>query len=136
MGRQKVFTGLGYCIEPKNIAWSPDGKRMAFEGWRLSGEGKRELSGIAVQKLDADGGADGVTVDPDHVSGLRYLVATSAAGKPQNAKWSPDSMHLLFEMVKPDGKRDLWSINADGTNAINLTKGIGDNFEGAWSTAK
>jgi Tol biopolymer transport system component len=133
--RKNVFTGLGYSIEPKNIAWSPDGSRMAFEGWRLRGEGQRELSGIAVQRLDADSG-DGVRVDPTHLEGFRYLLPTSAAGKPQNPKWSADSMHLLFEMVKPDGKRDLWSINADGTNAINLTKGVGDNFDGAWSTAK
>jgi len=130
-----VFTGLGYSIEPKNIAWSPDGSRMAFEGWRLRGDGQRELSGIAVQKLDADGSGEGVRVDPMHLGDLRYLVDASK-GKPQNPKWSADSKHLLYEVVGPEGKRDLWTINEDGTNAINLTKGTGDNFDGAWSPAK
>lgn len=134
--RTNLFTGLGYSIEPKNIAWSPDGSRMAFEGWRLRGDGQRELSGIAVQRLDADNSGGGVRVDSTHLEGLLYLLETSAVGKPQNPKWSADSMHLLFEMVKRDGKRDLWSINADGTNAINLTKGVGDNFDGAWAPAK
>lgn len=133
---KNVFRGLGYSIEPKNISWSPDGARMAFEGWRLKGEGERELSGIAVQKLDSDAAGQGVVVDAAHLEGLRYIVSASAAGKPQNPRWSPDSMHLLYEMVKPDGKRDLWSINADGTNAINLTKGVGDNFDGAWAPSK
>ena len=109
---------------------------MAFEGWRLSGEGQRELGGIVVQRLDANNSSEGVRVDAAHLDGLRFLLPTSAAGKPQNPKWSADSMHLLFEMVKPDGKRDLWSINADGTNRINLTNGVGDNFDAAWSPAK
>ncbi len=133
---QNVFTGLGYSIEPKNIAWSPDSNRMAFEGWRLTGENERELSGIAVQVLNTDAATNGVVVDPQHMDGFQYIVQSSADGKPQNPRWSPDSQHLLFEMLRPDGKRDLWSINADGTNKLNLTKGVGDNFDASWAPTK
>ena len=109
---------------------------MAFEGWRLRSEGERELRGIVVQKLDQDVSGEGVIIDAAHVDTLRCVVEAGSAGKPQNPKWSPDSQHLLFEMVRPDGKRDLWSINADGTNPINLTKGKGDNYDGAWAPTK
>jgi len=133
---KNLFRGYGYSIEPKNIAWSPDGSRMAFEGWRLKGEGERELKGIVIQKIDTDNGSDGIVVDAAHVNMIRYIIESTSAGKPQNPKWSPDSKHILFEMVLPDGNRDLWSINADGTNAINLTKGKGDNSDGAWAPIK
>ncbi len=131
-----LFTGVGYSYEPKNIAWSPDGSRMAFEAWRLTGEGQRSLSGITVMKVGTQDGAIGARVDQTNLDKMHFMVAASTDGKPQNPKWSSDSMHLLYEMVKPDGRRDLWSVNADGTNAINLTKGNGDNFDGAWSPAK
>lgn len=133
---RNLFIGLGYSIEPKNIAWSPDGAHMAFEGWRLKGEGQRELSGIAVLQVDAGNGVQGPMIDEAHADKMPYIVPSTPEGKPQNPRWSPDGRHLLYELVKPNGKRDLYVINADGTNPINLTKGNGDNYDGAWAPGK
>lgn len=137
---QPLYACLGYSVEPKNIAWSPDGSRLVFEVWLLKGEGIRELAGIRTLDIveagkDATGAPryKGYMVKPEDVPNLPLLVAAGSEGKPQNPRWSPDGRRLVFEMVRSDGKRDLWTINADGTNPINLTKGQGDNAEAAWA---
>ena len=125
-----VFAGVGYSIEPKNISWSPPkGARIAFEAWRLKSKGVREPRGIAVVSIDGKG----MMVDAAHAEGMRYLVPASPSGTPQKPRWSPDGNKLSFEMVRPDGKRDIWVINSDGTNSINLTHGEGDNMDAVWS---
>ncbi len=125
-----VFAGIGYSIEPKNMSWSPPkGARIAFEAWRLKSPGVREPRGIAVVSV----GGKGLMVDAARAESLRYLVPATAQGFPQRPQWSPDGNKLSYEMVHPDGKRDIWVINSDGTNAINLTRGVGDNLDAAWS---
>ena len=41
----------GWVSTPRNLAWSPDGKNLAFEAWYLKGEKERELKGIVVMKV-------------------------------------------------------------------------------------
>ncbi len=131
-----LFAALGYSVEPKNLAWSPDGTKMAFEVWRLAGEGSRELRGIVVMDTALDSSnPGGVVVTPQVVDSVRYMVQTDGDGKPMHPRWSPDGSRMLYEMQRPDGKHDLWIINADGTNRINLTKGQGDNTDASWSPA-
>jgi TolB protein len=137
---EPLYASLGYSVEPKNVAWSPDGSRLAFEVWLLKGEGVREPAGIRVLEIGESGkDADGNPVYqhyktlPEDVPNLQYLVAASADGKPQNPRWSPDGRRLVYEMVQANGRRDLWTINRDGTSPINLTKGQGDNTDAAWA---
>lgn len=147
---QNVLGCPGYGIQPKNIVWAPDNAapgapktiRLAFEVWLLKSEGVRELAGIRVLDVKENGTLpdgtpriEGVLTLPQEAATQPLLVAVGPDGKPQNPRWSPDGRRLLYEMVKPNGKRDLWTINADGTNPINLTKGVGDNTEGVWSPA-
>ena len=127
-----LFRCEGFSMEPKNIAWSPDGNNIAFEGWRLKSEGERELKGIVVLHVVGAG----VLVDEAHIDTVQYMLPATADGKPQNPRWSPDGSKILYEMVHPSGKRDLWVINSDGTNPLNLTKGKGDNMDGAWAPLK
>ena len=132
-----LFAGLGYSVEPKHIAWSPDGSKMAFETWRLKGEGVRELRGIVVMETTIDSShPQGIVVTPEMVDSVRYMVQAGPDGLPQNPRWSPDGSRLLYESQRSDGKHDLWVINTDGTNKINLTKGQGDNTDGTWSPAR
>ena len=140
--RQPLYACLGYSVEPKNIAWSPDGSRLAFELWLLKSEGVRELAGIRVIEMGEVGkDATGAPVYeryktlPQDVPQLSLLVAASDEGKPQNPRWAPDGRRLVYEVRRRNGKRDLWTINVDGTNAINLTKGQGDNSDAAWAPA-
>ena len=137
---EPLYACLGYSVEPKNIAWSPDGSLLAFELWVLKSEGVRELAGIRVLEIkeigkDANGAPkyQGYKNLPQDVPQLPVLVASGAQGKPQNPRWSPNGRRLVYEMLRPNGKRDLWTINADGTNPLNLTKGQGDNTEAVWA---
>ncbi len=131
-----LFAALGYSVEPKNLAWSPDGSKMAFEVWRLAGEGNREMRGLVVMDTVLDSAhPQGIVVVPEVVDSVRYMVQTDAEGKPTRPRWSPDGSRLLYEVLRPNGKHDLWVINSDGTNKINLTKGQGDNTDASWSPA-
>jgi Tol biopolymer transport system component len=133
---QPIYATLGYSVEPKNVAWSPDGSRLAFELWRLKSEGVREPAGIRVLEIKDPMGRPTnqlYKTAPDDVPNLPLLVAANKDGKPENPRWSPDGRRICYEMQRPDGKRDLWTIDADGTNRINLTKGQGDNSEAAWA---
>ncbi len=131
-----LFAGVGYSIEPKHIAWSPDGSKMAFEAWHLKGEGIRELLGIVVMNTTLDSSMpQGMKVGPADVHTVPCMIPVGKDGLPQTPRWSPDSSRMLYEMQRPDAKRDLWVINSDGTNKINLTQGKGDNFDGVWSPA-
>jgi dipeptidyl aminopeptidase/acylaminoacyl peptidase len=86
-----------------------------------------------MEMTQASASPQGIVVTPAMVDSVRYMVAAGPDGLPQNPRWSPDGSRLLYESQRPDGKRDLWIINADGTNKINLTKGQGDNTDGVWS---
>lgn len=134
-----LFAGEGYTVEPKHIAWSPTGKKLAFELWRLKSEGVRELRGIVFMDVVLDAGSPGARIQTAaEADGLqsRIMIPAGVDGLPQNPRWSPDGSRLLYESVRSDGKRDLWIINADGTNKFNLTKGVGDNYDGVWSPAQ
>lgn len=128
---KQMIGALDTSIEPKNIAWSPDGKMIAFEGWAFKGEGVRELRGLLVMPITETP----VALPPGAQDQVHYMVPASAEGRPQHPRWSPDGARLLYEMARPDGNTDIWVINADGTNPINLTKGVGNNMQGAWSPA-
>lgn len=64
------------------------------------------------------------------------LFPATAEGQPHLPRWSPDGSRLLYQMTRKDGKNDLWVVNSDRTNPINLTQGKEDNTQGAWSPAR
>lgn len=123
------YLGRGYTIEPKNVSWSPDGMLLAFELWLLKGEGERELAGIRVLEVNEQG----QYTDTANPSEIPLTVRVDANGRPMRPRWSPDSRRFLYELQRPDGKRDIYVINANGTNPQNLTNGEGDNFDATWS---
>ena len=126
-----VLLSAGQLIEPKNIAWSPDGKTLAFELWALKGPGERELLGIATLPITASV----KLTKPEAIPGLVMLATAIAEARPQNPVWSPDGSRLLYELSRPDGGHDLCVVNSDGTGRpINLTAALGgDNTQGVWS---
>jgi Tol biopolymer transport system component len=48
--------------------------------------------------------------------------------------WSSDGLKIFYEAPGPDGKKDIFSINADGTGAVNLTNTPGDDVYPAVSS--
>lgn len=125
-----IFVALGYTLEPKNVSLAPDGKSVAFEVWRLKSEGNRELRGIIIMNTSIPGGVD----TAEKADKVPITLPVIADGKPQMPRWSPDGSRLLYEVAKSNGTRDLWIVNADGTNPLNLTKNLqGDKSQAVWA---
>src|SRR5262249_54073436 len=49
--------------------------------------------------------------------------------------WSPDGARIAFDIFDTQGSDDLWVMNADGTNPVDLTNDTGgaENFQPSWS---
>ena len=79
-------------------AWSPDGTRIAYDGFRF---GNRDIF-----VMNGDGtGVVRLTADPAHDG---------------NPAWSPDGTQIVFESTR-DGNLELYVMNADGSNPVRIT---------------
>ena len=96
-GRRQVPSTASADLQP---AWSPDGKKIAFVANTLALNGQTD-SEIWVMNIDG--------------SGKRPI--TNASFSETQPAWSPDGSKIAFSS---DGV-DVWVMNADGTNSINLT---------------
>ncbi len=121
------FAAQGYTISPQNVSVSPDGAQLAFEQWRMESAENRKLLGIAV--IPAEGGTIAIKGPAD----IRK-VPVRIKGEAHGPQWSPDGKRLLYWATGKSG-RDIWVVNGDGSNPVNLTKGAGDNYDAVWSPA-
>ncbi|MDE2663035.1 MAG: hypothetical protein OXI39_08535 [Gemmatimonadota bacterium] len=93
-----------------NPAWSPDGRRVAFQSDR---DGN-----IEIYVMNADG------------SGQTRLTNNSASdGSPA---WSPDGRRIAFQSDR-DGNEEIYVMNADGSSQTNLTSDPALDSNPAWS---
>jgi Tol biopolymer transport system component len=94
----RVNTGFSYSTWP---AWSPDGKKLAFVYLdnNESGVATVDLATLDVKKL---------THDP---------CPGDSCSISERPSWSPDSKKIVYENYA----FDIYTINADGTNPVNLT---------------
>ena len=95
--------------------WSPDGNQIAFSSNR---DGNRE-----VYVMNADG--------------TNPINLTNHPARDGGADWSPDGMRIAFSTnrdgnweKKPNDNWEVYVMNADGTNPINLTN------HPAWDSTK
>ncbi len=56
----------------------------------------------------------------------KIVQLTSDSASKGRLAWSPDGEKIYYEAVASDGKKDIFSMNADGSNPVNLTKYEGD----------
>ncbi|MCS6949699.1 MAG: hypothetical protein NZ520_04465 [bacterium] len=110
---QPLWRGTGE-LAPGAVVWAPDGTHLAFEMWRVRGE-EKERAGLGVMGIG----------DPEP----RLIVE----GNVVTPTWSQGGTSLVYVKFREDGGRDLWIVNADGSDARRLTDGTGDNFAPAWS---
>lgn len=64
----------------------------------------------------------------DLATGRETVVATSAIAP----RWSPDGSKIVFWKIN-SGPKDIWVMNADGSNPVRLTNGGGENLEADFS---
>jgi TolB protein len=87
-------------------SWSPDGSRLVFGGLEVG----------ALFEINADGSNE---------------VKVSAESD-RFPNWSPDGKHIVFARG-PEGARDIYIANADGSGAKRLTSDPGDEQISDWS---
>lgn len=108
-----VVAGLiGAAIEPRAVesAASPNASRIAFEGNLFGGWG------IAVMKPDGSG-----------VTDLQTPLGAA------DASWSPNGKYIAFETdPNGDGNREIFVMDADGTNVRQLTDSPAPDYWPDW----
>lgn len=138
-------------------AWSPDGRQIAFS---MAAGAVRAISIVdvattKVRKLDGlPSNSSGLSWSPDgkHIaftskgdvtweifeielgSGrVRQLTHTTDAGTSSQAPaWSPDGSRIAFDRSR-DGNHDIYVMNADGTDAVQLTDDPAVDARPQWS---
>jgi len=113
-------TGLYHdAYEP---AWSPDGARIAFAGPGMN-------DGPRIWVMDADG------------SNLTMLTEYEPYYHAWRPSWSPDGTRIAFWAYKgfaegPEMSYEIYVMDADGSNEVNLTNYAGYDVTPAWSPAQ
>jgi Tol biopolymer transport system component len=96
-------TGVNLTDDPANDwepAWSPDGTKIAFASNRRGN--------YDIYVINADG------------SGLQRLMENRTDDR--EPVWSPDGTQLAFTRIMPNGNGDIFIMNRNGGNQINITK--------------
>ena len=112
---RRVLTSEGQSVFFQFPAWSPDGRRLAVIGTRLSGGGIYVLPDVV--------GADNMP---------ESQVYFSADETPIYLYWSPDNAKLAFLANQPRNQMGLKVINSDGGSASRLLA-TGAPFYWDWS---
>jgi len=113
-GEPRVLAGA--AIWTTSVAWSPDGRWIAFD--RDNGTGVHDL----------------YLVDPD--DGSQTNLTFDFGPGVCCPKWSPDSRYLLVQGTTSDDEHsDLYFIAADGSGAVKVTDQPGVYTSYAWSPA-
>lgn len=134
--------------------WSPDGEQIAFDrtvGLDTEAESSSifimNRDGTEVREVHPDGDSPRWSPDGSRlVFGLEgnvYLIDPNGANLERltqsgdgedfgHATWSPDGAKLTYEGFA-NGERQVFVMNADGTDPVALTNTLGEKFEPTWS---
>jgi Tol biopolymer transport system component len=103
-------------------AVSPDGSKIAFASDRAN-SGSDEL--LDVYTMNADG-SDVTRLTFD--GAYRYPLSSRSKAP----AWSPDGTRIAFESTR-NGNPEIWVMNADGSDPVNVSDAAGVDTEPAWS---
>ena len=136
-------------------AWSPDGRRIAFETNRTGdldvyvmnadGSGAARLTGNSADDVDPAWSANGSEIafssDRDgneeiyvmNADGSGVTRLTNNSRPDRSPAWSPDGRRIAFGS-RTNFNIDVYVMNADGSGATNLTNNSANNdYNAAWS---
>jgi Tol biopolymer transport system component len=137
--------------------WSPNGAQIAFESVRGGSQGIYvvDASGGAATKLSTAGdfGAPNWSPDGSKIVFLSqpafpepwqvWTMNSNGSGQAQRTNqpgdiktapsWSPDGGKIVYMNSTSAGSSDIWTINADGSGALNVTGNGADNDSPVWS---
>lgn len=105
---------LGDLWPMKDVAWSPDGRRLAFTRFRT------DLIDSANLWLADAGGAE------------RRMI-THEPGIQQHPAWSPDGQWIAYSAGQGYGTYEIYVVRADGTERRRSTQNQAHEFGPAWS---
>jgi uncharacterized protein YjdB len=96
--------------------WSPDGTRILYSAMDLS------LGGHSLWVVNVDG------------TGLTNITPALPAGVlvPEQPAWSPDGRRIAF-VARRNQEHKVWTMNADGSNPVQLTTDAGFDQSPTWS---
>jgi Tol biopolymer transport system component len=150
-GKVQLTSGSG---QDSNPAWSPDGTKIAFVSSR---DGKSEIYMMnpdgsnpfrvthdttqntkASWSPDSDQlaftcavrGASNICVIERDGTNLRI---STHAGFNSSPSWSPDGKKIAFVFLESEDNLEIYTMNPDGTERINLTRSPGNDRSPAWS---
>ena len=133
-------------------AWSPDGKRIAFQGNMEAAPYNYKIytiapDGSALKRLTSSDRYDGDPAwSPDsaslafasnrdgpfhvfvmHADGTGLTRLTTSAASEFNPSWAPDGRRIVFSATPAQGqdRQDLYVVSVDGTTASRVTVGTG-----------
>ncbi len=137
-----------------DIAWSPDGRRIAFKSSRDGndeiylmaddGSGQENLTRTPSAEWAPDWSPDGSLIafssdrngSPDLFvmaadgSGVRSVAPTSSSDS--SPRWSPDGRRIAFVSDRA-GNDDIWVMDRDGSHARRLTSRADADWYPRWS---
>lgn len=101
-------------------SWAPDGKRIAFN--RAYYKEEIEVCNLFIMR------PDGTELTP--LTHQKTIHQPMGGGIP---RWSPDGSKIVFQSVNDKGYHDIYLINTDGSERINITNNSVDDWYAVYS---
>ncbi len=109
-GVKSQITTLDYAIS-YDPAWSPNGQTIAF--------------------VSNDSGGDEIYVISPEGQNLQRLTFNTWEWD-KHPTWSPDSSRIVFFSNRDSGRRQIWMMNADGSDQHNISNSEFNDWDPVW----